>query len=458
MHYVVDDTIVAIASAPGGGPRGIVRLTGPRMLDCVSVCFRPAAQEDLYTIRRATRIVGELLFSPPLPPLPGDLYLWPTTRSYTRQPTAELHTIGAVPLLDAAVQLFCEQGARLAQPGEFTLRAFLAGRLDLSQAEAVLGVIDATTAETLQVALRQLAGGVGCHFQRLREELLELLAHIEAGLDFADEPIEFIAQAAISAQLAKAALQVQRLQEQLAERADVEHEFRVVLRGAPNAGKSRLFNALVGTEAALVAPHSGTTRDFVSHSFSWHGVAGLLIDTAGFEACPENAVAQAAQRVADDQSAQAQLEIVCLDATRKEDASAERARGALTTCPRIVVWTKGDLLADRSGVPPEVVLTSGLTGEGLDTLRTEVARRLTGALDTRRNGEMVASTAVRCRESLTHVRVHLKQASEVVAVGAGDELVASHLHAALDHLGQIVGVVYTDDLLDRIFSRFCIGK
>jgi tRNA modification GTPase len=123
-----------------------------------------------------------------------------------------------------------------------------------------------------------------------------------------------------------------------------------------------------------------------------------------------------------------------------------------------VVWTKGDLLADRSGVPAEVVLTSGLTGEGLDTLRTEVIRRLTSALETRSEGDMVTSTAVRCRESLTHVRVHLALASEVVAVGAGDELVASHLHAALDHLGQIVGVVYTDDLLDRIFSRFCIGK
>lgn len=456
MQYVVDDTIVAIASAPGGGPRGIVRLSGPRVVPCLIPCFRPAGTEDLPTLRRVTRVGGELLLSPPWPPLPGDLYLWPTTRSYTRQPTAEFHTIGSPPLLDAAVQLFCEHGARLALPGEFTLRAFLAGRLDLTQAEAVLGVIDATTAQSLQVALRQLAGGVGGRFQQLREELLGLLAEIEAGLDFADEPIEFIAQASIQEHLNQAQTQVQQLQEQLAERTDVEHEFRVVLRGAPNAGKSCLFNALVGNEAALVAPQSGTTRDFVSHPFSWHGVAGLLIDTAGFEARPENAVAQAAQHVADEQSARAHLEIVCHDATVVGGRATDRARRAATTCPQLVVWTKGDLLADRAKVPADEVLTSGLTGEGIDMLRAEVAKRLTSASATQ--GELVTGTAVRCRESLTHVRVHLERACEVVAVGAGDELVASHLQAALDHLGQIVGAVYTDDLLDRIFSRFCIGK
>ena len=456
MQYVVDDTIVAIASAPGGGPRGIVRLSGPRVLPCLAACFRPVADEDLRSIRRVSRVVGDFTLPSPLPPLPSDLYLWPTGRSYTRQPTAELHTIGSPPLLDAVVQVLCEQGARLAQPGEFTLRAFLAGRLDLTQAEAVLGVIDATTAGSLHVALRQLAGGVGGHFQQLREELLELLAHIEAGLDFADEPIGFIAQASIAAHLANAQSQVQQLQEQLADRADVEHEYRVVLRGAPNAGKSRLFNALVGDEAALVAPRSGTTRDFVTHAFSWHGVAGLLIDTAGFEELPEGAVAQASQRVADDQSARAHLELHCRDATIDEGAFAACSRAAGPSCPPIVVWTKADLLADRADVPGDVVLTSGVTGEGLDVLRAEVARRLTSTLETR--GDMVTSTAVRCRESLTHVRAHLTMACDVVAVGAGDELVANHLREALDHLGQIVGVVYTDDLLDRIFSRFCIGK
>lgn len=471
MQYVVDDTIVAIASPPGGGPRGIVRLSGPRLVNCLVACFQPAGDQDLRSIQQVTRVVGELRLAPPLASLPGDLYLWPNGRSYTRQPTAELHTIGSPPLLDAAVQIFCHHGARLAMPGEFTLRAFLAGRLDLSQAEAVLGVIDATTSGSLQVALRQLAGGVGQLFQQLRDDLLELLAHIETGLDFADEPIEFIDQASLATQLARAQQQVAQLQEQLAERADAEHDYRVVLRGATNAGKSCLFNALVGADAALVAPQAGTTRDFVCHTFFWSGVTGLLVDTAGYEEPPEGSVAESAQRVADEQSAQAHLEILCLDATGAEEEPLERLATTPSTCPQLVVWTKADLLTDRARVPVGALLTSGVTGEGLDTLRTAIANRLTSALETPGNivtdsivsrsiapGDMVTGTAVRCRESLTHVRSGLATASELVAAGTGDELVASHLRDALDHLGQIVGVVYTDDLLDRIFSRFCIGK
>ena len=191
--------------------------------------------------------------------------------------------------------------------------------------------------------------------------------------------------------------------------------------------------------------------------FRWYGVAGLP-DRYGrhWKSRRRDALAQAAQRAADDQS-QARLDPLP-DSTlpRRDVDEREPHAPGRTTCPPIVVWTKADLLADRAGVPGDVLLTSGATGEGLDTLRAAIARRLTSRPETR--GDMVAVTAVRCRESLTHVRAHLQTARDCRRGGAGDELVASHLRDALDHLGQIVGAVYTDDLLDRIFSRFCIGK
>jgi tRNA modification GTPase len=186
MHFAVDDTIAAVASPRGGAVRGVIRVSGPDTLACLEQCFRVSASRPLRALRVPTRVFGHLQLPGPIGALPCHLYLWPTTRSYTRQPTAELHTIGSPPLLDAALDQLCQHGARLAQPGEFTLRAFLAGRLDLTQAEAVLGLIDAENTADLQTALRQLAGGVSSPLLQLRSELLDLLAQIEAALDFVD--------------------------------------------------------------------------------------------------------------------------------------------------------------------------------------------------------------------------------------------------------------------------------
>ncbi|HWA99278.1 MAG TPA: tRNA uridine-5-carboxymethylaminomethyl(34) synthesis GTPase MnmE, partial [Pirellulales bacterium] len=181
--FSIDDTIVAIASARGPAARGIVRISGAQMLDCVAAVFT-ADEPDvcLPALRSARRVSGRIALRGLGSPLTAALYLWPTARSFTRQPIAEIHTVGAPPLLDAIVAALAEQGARPAGPGEFTLRAFLAGRIDLTQAEAVLGVIDATGERDLQVALTQLAGGVGGALQRLRDALADLLAELEAGL------------------------------------------------------------------------------------------------------------------------------------------------------------------------------------------------------------------------------------------------------------------------------------
>ena len=210
----LDDTIAAVASAAGGGARGIVRLSGPQAVEIVSRCFRPLdASVGWKRFEHATAIPGRVSFqrcsdsepSSPSAELTADLFLWPTRRSYTRQPLAEIHTLGSPPLLQAVLQSICAAGARLAEPGEFTLRAFLAGRIDLTQAEAVLGVIDAADRRQLHAALTQLAGGLSQPLLELRSELLDLLADLEAGLDFVEDDIRFIAPAELKNRLAQCA-------------------------------------------------------------------------------------------------------------------------------------------------------------------------------------------------------------------------------------------------------------
>ena len=458
MNFAVDDTIAAVASPPGGSVRGVIRVSGPGTLSCLRRCFRAAGSTTVDDVRVPTRIFGHLHMPPPIGALPCHLYLWPTSRSYTRQPAAELHTIGSPPLLDAALDCVCQGGARLARPGEFTLRAFLAGRLDLTQAEAVLGVIDAENTRELHTALVQLAGGLSKPLLHLRGTLLDLLARIEAGLDFVDEDIEFVTSAQIDVELAEALESIDDVLTQLVARGEAGAEPCVVLRGYPNVGKSSLLNALVNSDAAIVSPQAGTTRDYVSRPFHWQDVSGTLIDTQGFaDAGPQETLAQAAQRVAVDQARLARLVLVCLDVSRPLDATQYDLLCANLAADRLmIVWTKADLVATRDHGVPGAMYTSSRTGEGLVELRTAIVRRISGNHPAA--GAAVASTAVRCRQSLEAAAVRLRTARHLAATGAGEELIAVDLRDALDELGQVVGAVYTDDILDRIFSRFCIGK
>ena len=214
--------------------------------------------------------------------LPATLYLWPGSSSYTREPAAELHTLGSPPLLAAMVgQLGCH-GARPAEPGEFTLRAFLAGRIDLTQAEAVLGIIDARGRRDLDVALEQMAGGLARPVAALRHSLLDILARLEAGLDFVEDDIEFITTAEIEAELNQITAQVNALTAQLGTRSRLDEAVRAVLVGPPNVGKSSLFNALTQS-GALVSNTPGTTRDYLTARLDLAGIACELIDTAGVE-------------------------------------------------------------------------------------------------------------------------------------------------------------------------------
>ena len=448
MTLDLDDTICATASAPDGALRGIVRISGPRAVEIVGRVFTPAATSALAGVKSPSTMTGLLKLPRLLGDVPARLYLWPTERSYTRQPAAELHLSGSPPLLEATLEVLCQGGARLARPGEFTLRAFLAGRLDLTQAEAVLGVIDAASDRQLKTALGQLAGGLATPLASLRERLLELLAHLEAGLDFVDEKIEFISTRELDEQLAAAAEAVTTIAQRMAFRGEARDLPRVVLIGEPNAGKSSLFNALVDRSAAIVSPTAGTTRDFVSCPLVLACGECLLVDTAGVEAGgAAEPLRTAAQSARVDQQAQADATILCLDASRPITAWEQQQIGA-RPANQVLVWTKCDVASPAEDL--DGVCTSSRTGLGLNELK----QRLASTFSATRNEAVVASTAARCRESLESAAAALARARS----SRGEEIVALELRTALDAIGQVVGAVYTEDVLDRVFSRFCIGK
>ena len=461
MPCDIDDTIAAIATPPGGAWRGVVRISGPRSVACVATCFTPDSDVNLSRLCRATVIAGALQIPGIRSPLPCAAYLWPTPRSFTRQPAAELHTLGSPPLLEAVVETLCTVGARPASPGEFTLRAFLAGRIDLTQAEAVLGVIDANSAGQLDVALAQLAGGMARPIVALRDALLDLRAELEAGLDFVDEDVEFISTAQLERQLATAARTVAQLARRMAERRAARPAVQVVITGQPNVGKSSLLNALVGRRVALTGPQGGTTRDVLTARLDLDGLACQLVDTAGrthdhLPSGPE----RSAQEMARTARNRAVVRLFCVDAGRPLDRWERSQIKRAAELAQIVVLTKVDQPRGTDLAGPAVA-TSSRTGQGIATLRACLREAVLAALHrptSTEPGSVVADTAARCRESLHRTATAVARARRLAATGGGEELVAAELGDAIAQLGKVVGVVYTDDLLDRVFGRFCIGK
>ncbi len=331
----------------------------------------------------------------------------------------------------------------------------MAGRLDLTQAEAILGVIDADSQQQLDSALAQLAGGIGRPLRALREQLLDLLAQLEAGLDFVDEDIEFIPAAELAQQLAAAAETIEGIAQQMQSRNEAAQLPRVVLTGLPNVGKSSLLNALANESAAIVSDIAGTTRDFVTRRVKIGQRECLIVDTAGRNsASAMTEVENAAQSLAGQQATAADLVVICLDASRPLAESENEQLHLKHDRPALIVWTKCDLPA-ACGIEPNLpaICTSSRTGSGLDELRRAI-ERAREPVDSEFG--VVAGTADRCRDSLRLAAEALQRARTSAA--AREELVAAEIRIALDELGRVVGAIYTEDLLDRVFSRFCIGK
>lgn len=325
--------------------------------------------------------------------------------------------------------------------------------MDLLQAEAVLGVIEADDDVRLRAALSQLAGGISGRIAELHEQLLLDLADLEAGLDFVEEDIDFINRSEFALRLETACGMLTSLIEQADGRMESRARMRVVLAGPPNAGKSTLFNALIGSAAALVSPLPGTTRDYLSAEVCWGGRAIELVDTAG---CAEGDgdLMQSAHALRDRELQEADVILWC---TPADAPGMDRAAGDILSRLRagplvIPIVTKSDLASCTEGA---VLRVSAHTGAGFDALRAAVLDRLERATPAQ---ELIGSSAARCRDSLLQARSALESARQLAVSGSGDELIAAEVRAALEQTGHIAGRVYTDDILDRIFSRFCIGK
>ncbi|PAY20716.1 tRNA uridine-5-carboxymethylaminomethyl(34) synthesis GTPase MnmE [Rhodopirellula sp. SM50] len=464
----IEDTIVAIGSSTTPAARGAVRFSGADVMTITrQLGINPTSERSAHCVE------GTINLGSPLGEIPVRALVWPTPGSYTGQPSLEIHTFGSMPILSAIVGRAIELGARAARPGEFTLRAFLAGRLDLTQAEAVLGVIEAEGRGSLDHALRQLAGNLSRPMEFMRSQLLDLLADVEAGLDFVDEDIQFISDDDLVARLDSIRSTLAMTREQLTQRTRDKSQWIIALRGLPNAGKSRLLNVLAGHEAAIVADQAGTTRDVVSVPMQWGDHNVMLVDTAGIETADGDSsleqISHQAQLQADRAGREADIRLWCVDHASPGWEATCRAMHQLADekrRPAIDLWvaTKCDSLGDSPSdstpshppAPDPWIRTSALTGAGIESLRQQITAAIE-SLDAS-EGVSVLGTAARCTGSLRAAETAIASAIDYVGGGDGHEYVSSELRLAASALGEVTGAVYTDDILDRVFSRFCIGK
>jgi tRNA modification GTPase len=459
--WSAQELIVAPATVPGIGARAIVRLAGDGLESLLCALCTAA---DWPRHGEAPRVVKATLAASGLGRDWGELavevLVWPGPAGPIGGPLAEIQLPASAPLVAAVVAEACRHGARLARGGEFTLRAFLAGRLDLVQSEAVLGVVDAQTPEQLTGALDRLGGGAGRALARVRDELLDLLADVEAAIDFADEATPDAVPAAPPWQ--RFGVRLDRCHDAIAAAAaelvgrdaSAGDLPRVVLVGRPNIGKSSLFNALVGHEAALVADESGTTRDSVEARVrGGQGRDWLLVDLAGLDAAARaggDPLAEAARARADAEAARAEVIVACRDAGDGDAAPAVAAAGR-----RIDVVTRCDRVEAGVG-SATAIATSAAAGQGIAALHAAIDAAV-AALPAPESATLrMRVAAAAAAESIAAAR---RQVAAAVAGGLFDEaVVAGHLRAAAETLAEVTGAAIGTDLLDRIFARHCIGK
>ncbi len=480
MHLDLDRTIVAVSSPLVPAARAIVRISGRltrSLLAAVHAMHCAEGQgrghqigfdcqgtgpeiERWLASNEPTYFLADFDLNWCNRRIKVGVYYWPTQRSFTGEPCAELHLIGSPPIVQRVLDRLHQLGAYPADRGEFALRSFLAGKLDLVQAEAVLGVIQSVHGQQLQWALSQLGGNLSRAVQGLRNEIVELLARLEAGLDFVDEDIEFITSAELLQRTAKISGQIAALAEQLEARGGANRKLELVLVGLPNAGKSSLFNALLGQERSITTAQAGTTRDAVAAALDIPGVRVTLVDTAGMEELEEDTPRSAAQGVLKQRIETADILLLCVDASDPPRPEWLRDQRCQLAADHRVVWvigTKADQLQEVSKDFSLDQIVSIHWPDSIQSLRSGL-QRLIESHQHSKFTEATYHTAVRCRDALHRAGSGLERAMGLLQSDEGEELVASELHGVLDDLASIIGQVHNDDILGEIFSRFCIGK
>jgi tRNA modification GTPase len=380
-------------------------------------------------------------------------------KSYTGEDVVEVQSHGGALVLSLFCRACVEAGARFAEPGEFTKRAFLNGRLDLSQAEAVLDTIRARSAAGLVVAQRQLRGELAREVDAARAVLLNVLAHVEAGIDFVEEDIAFLRQEELRTAVADAWKIVERLETTAREGRILREGARVVILGRPNVGKSSLMNRLLKEDRAIVTAVPGTTRDLIEESVDLDGLRVHVVDTAGLRHTEDPVEREGIRRTRDARN-EADLLVIVVDGSEPLTPYDRELLESAAGTRHVVALNKADLpprcsQADLGG-GAAVCTLSAKTGAGIDRLRSEIRRQLIGpGAD---SVETVLVSNVRHRTALRRASESLRQALDSVAAKAPAELIAVDVRAAADALGEITGAITTDEILERIFSEFCIGK
>ena len=461
MHANPEDSIVSIATAPGRGAVGIVRISGKDLSGLIAQLFGRTLTPRVANYLPFTHVDGSHVDN-------GIAIYFKAPQSYTGEDVLELQAHGGPVVLQMLVNacLACDVAGvlRLAQPGEFTQRAFLNNKMDLTQAEAVADLIDASTEQAVRSAARSLSGAFSNATQQLRTQLVKLRMLVEATLDFPEEEIDFLKKADASGQLAALQSQLEAVVQQTQQGVLLREGIKVVIAGQPNAGKSSLLNALAGAELAIVTTIPGTTRDVIAQTIQINGVPVHVLDTAGLRDTQDEVEQMGIQR-AWSEIAQADAVIYVYDSTCAQDAVVAQKDAALrarlpASIPVVAVWNKADLQAPpasggvTAGAQAAVAL-SAKTGEGLEALRLQLLQWAGWEQPT----EGLFTARKRHVRALHAVGEHLVLAREWLDLG-GDQLdlLAEELRLANVALGEITGEFNADDLLGEIFSRFCIGK
>ena len=448
---MLDDTIAAIATPLGEGGLAVVRLSGPRALQIADKCFRgamtplEAESHTLHygTIERHGNQVDEVM-----------LAVMRAPRTYTKEDVVEISCHGGLLPAKLILDTLLENGARLAEPGEFTKRAFLNGRIDLAQAEAVVDLIHSRTELALDAANEQLAGKLSQRINRLRDEMMIPLAHVEAHIDFPDEDISPDTKEQLISKLQRG---IQFMDELLATADEgqlLRRGIRAAIVGRPNAGKSSLLNQLLGHDRAIVSPIPGTTRDTIEETANIRGIPLVFVDTAGLREAGDEIEEEGIRR-SRASLAKAELVLHVLDSSEPFSALDAKFLAETEAKKRILVRNKIDLPA-RLQMEEPTVDVSCVTGKGLETLKDAIKQLVwRGEL---KSGMLQVMINSRHQDALKRSRAATLMANDGLRTEQSLELVAMELRIAVNAIGEIVGKTSTEDLLDSIFSQFCIGK